>query len=282
MADTPRFTVAVPAYNAEATIERTVASVIAQTFSDWELVICDDGSTDGTLEVVRALAREEGRTVVLSQENRGSGGAYNTAVRGSRGGLIVMLSADDLLLPGHLAAMDRAVSLDSGISIWTCSGFYEYEDGSRVPAEPQAAWKDPDHCTLEELFRACWFGVGAVFRREVFDTVGGFREDIYAEDYLFWLMALAHGYRHTHVPEPLSVHTVGAAQKSSRVIQMREADVYAVRTALDSGLLDDSQQVAARTALANLRRNLVIRRVAHRLIGARLAEGLIARVGGRS
>ena len=57
------------------------------------------------------------------------------------------------------------------------------------PARPQTRWSDPAECTLEDLLGACFYGVGAVYRREVFEAVGGFREDIYAEDYLFWLLA---------------------------------------------------------------------------------------------
>ena len=83
--------------------------------------------------------------------------------------------------------------------MFTSDGWYEYDDGRREAARPQARWADPDGCTLEELLAACFYGVGAVYRRAVFDAVGGFREGIYAEDYLFWLLALAHGFRHRHI-----------------------------------------------------------------------------------
>jgi len=81
MAAKPRFSVTIPAYNAQATLAQTVESVQAQTFPDWEVVIVNDGSTDETRSVAERFAQEDARVRVVSQENRGSGGAYNTAVR---------------------------------------------------------------------------------------------------------------------------------------------------------------------------------------------------------
>ena len=152
---------------------------------------------------------------MVSQQNRGSGGAYNTAVRSARGDLLVMLSADDLLLPDHLATFDACIRRNPGASVFTSDGWYDYDDGRREAAHPQARWSDPAGCTLEELLQACFYGVGAVYRRAVFDAVGGFREGTYAEDYLFWLLALAHGFRHRHIDRPLSVHRRSTAQKSA-------------------------------------------------------------------
>lgn len=274
----PRFSVTIPAYNAEATLAETVASVRAQTFSDWDLVICDDGSTDGTLALAQEMAVADPRIRVVTQANRGSGGAYNTGVREARADLLVMLSADDLLLPDHLAAMNALVAGHPEASVFTCNGYYELPDGTRETANPQVAWADPSRCTLQELLRACWYGVGAAYRRAVFDAVGGFREDIYAEDYLFWLLALAHGFEHRHTGEELSVHRRDGVQKSARAIAMREADAVAIRAVIDSRLLGDDDLTAARSSLARLERNLLLRRSAHRLLGPVTAERLIGRI----
>ena len=146
MAETPRFSVTIPAYNAESTLAETVASVQAQSFSDFEIVICNDGSTDGTLALAESLAMSDPRIRVVSQENRGSGGAYNTAVRNARSDLIVMLSADDLLLPEHLAAFDAFIGENPDASVFTCDGYFEYDDGRREPQDLNAGWADPSSC----------------------------------------------------------------------------------------------------------------------------------------
>jgi len=278
MADRPRFSIAVPAYNAQATLAETIASVKAQTFPDWELIIVDDGSTDETRDVAERLARGDARIRAICQENRGSGGACNTAVHNARGDLLVMLSADDLLLPEHLATFDGCVRGDPAASVFTSGGWYEYEDGRREAARPQARWSDAASCTLEELLSACFYGVGAVYRRAVFDTVGGFREDIYAEDYLFWLLALAHGFKHRHVNRPLSVHRRSYAQKSANAILMRETDLRVITELMGTTLLSDSQLAAARRSAARLKRNIQSRRILERTIGPTALERLTARV----
>lgn len=275
---TPRFSITIPAYNAQATLQETVASVRAQTFADWELVIVDDGSTDGTLALAESLASIEPKIRVVTQANRGSGGAYNTAVRSAQSDLLVMLSADDLLLPGHLAAFDATITAHPEADIFTCNGYYEYEDGTRDMADPQGRWADPTGCTTEELLQACFYGVGAVYRRSVFDAVGGFREDTYAEDYLFWLLAMAHGSLHHHLVEPLSVHRRNAVQKSANAIAMRENDTVILREVLRTGLLEASGIAAAEHALAHLERGIRVRRAVHGVLGPDRAERIIAAV----
>lgn len=280
MADAPRFSVTVPAYNAEATLAETVASVQAQTLGDWELVICDDGSTDGTLALAERLAGEDPRIRVVSQENRGSGGAYNTAVRASRSDLLVMLSADDLLLPDHLASFNAFIAGNADAAIFTCDGYFEYEDGRRAGQDLNRGWQGASECTLTDLLSACFFGIGAVYRRGVFEAVGGFREDIYAEDYLFWLLALAQGFAHRYLDRPLAVHRRNSAQKSADAVRMRKADVFAVRTVLGSGLLSLSERRRARRVLLRLRANIGFRRLLGALLGGDRSTRVIGRLRG--
>jgi len=278
MPDAPRFSVTIPAYNAEDTLEETVASVRAQTFSDWELVICNDGSTDGTLVLAERLAAAESRIHVLSQENRGSGGAYNTAMRAARSDLLVMLSADDLLLPEHLATFDTFISEHPEASIFSCDGYYLYDDGSRVQAKANSTWGDPSRCGLTDLLHACFFDMGTVFRRDVFEAGGGFREDIYAEDYLFFLQAFARRYEHRYIDRPLSVHRRSLTQKSSAHVRMRQADIAALRTVLNSESLDDTARAIARRVIRRHRLNVAIRRVLGAVLGQDASTALIDRL----
>jgi len=275
---TPHFSVTIPAFNAQATLARTIESVQAQTLTDWELVIVDDGSTDATRAVAERFAREEARVRVVSQKNLGSGGAYNAAVCSARGDFLVMLSADDLLLPDHLATFDACIRDNPEASVFTSDGWYEYEDGRREMARPQALWADPAGCVLEELLVACFYGVGAVYRREVFDAVDGFREGIYAEDYLFWLLALAHGFRHSHIDRPLSVHRRGTVQKSANAILMRETDLRVITEVVGTGLLSDSQLAAARRSTTRLRRNIAVRKILAKTVGPTALERLTTRI----
>jgi glycosyltransferase involved in cell wall biosynthesis len=89
-----------PAYNAEAYIEQAIDSVLAQSYSLWELVIVDDGSTDHTGEIVGRYA--DPRIKLVVQSNGGEASARNTALKNSQGEFIAFLDADDLYLPHHL------------------------------------------------------------------------------------------------------------------------------------------------------------------------------------
>lgn len=277
MSKTPRFSVLIPAYNAEDTLAETVESVRAQTFSDWEIVLVDDGSTDSTRAIAEAFASSDPRIHVISQENRGSGGAYNTAVHNARADLMVILSADDLLLPAHLAEFDVFIAANPGAAVFTCDGYYLYPDGRRERVNPSVAWTDATTCSLTDLLSACFFGVGAVFHREVFTTVGGFREDMYAEDYLFWLLASAHGLMHRYLDKPLAVHRRSDEQKSGAALRMRETDLDAIEAVASTGLLTPAESEAAARTIKRLKRNILARRTLGVLVGPDRTERLIAR-----
>ncbi len=98
----PLVSVVVPALNAEATLAKTLDSVIRQTLDDWECLVVDDGSSDGTAELAAAIAAREPRIRLIRQQNAGVGAARNTSIRASRGRYIAPLDADDLWEPDKL------------------------------------------------------------------------------------------------------------------------------------------------------------------------------------
>lgn len=98
----PRASIVVPAYNVAATIGETLRSLLAQSFDDFEIIVVDDGSTDSTVPLVRALA--DPRIRIIAQHNRGLAGARNTGIFNAGGDYIGLCDADDLWRPGKLAA----------------------------------------------------------------------------------------------------------------------------------------------------------------------------------
>lgn len=100
----PAVSVVTPVWNAAATLAETVASVREQTFADWEMLLVDDGSTDGSRALAEALAAADPRIRLLVQEaNTGAAAARNRAIRAARGRFIAFLDADDLWRPEKLA-----------------------------------------------------------------------------------------------------------------------------------------------------------------------------------
>lgn len=104
----PLVSVVVPAFNAEGTIARCLESLAAQTLSDWEAVVVDDGSTDGTADAVEAFAAHDPRVRLLRQENLGSGAARNAGVATARGEFLAFVDADDAVEPDMLEALVQA------------------------------------------------------------------------------------------------------------------------------------------------------------------------------
>src|ERR1043165_833378 len=101
--------VIIPAYNAGKYIAESIQSVIAQTYTDWELIVVDDGSTDDTASVVQAFVRRESRVKYFFQENGRLGKARNTGIRNSQGNLIAFLDSDDLWIESKLELQMRAL-----------------------------------------------------------------------------------------------------------------------------------------------------------------------------
>jgi glycosyltransferase involved in cell wall biosynthesis len=98
----PHITVIIPAYNADRFLPQTLLSVQHQTYGDIEIVVVDDGSTDGSADIVRAVAHRDSRVRYVHQENLGVVWARNRGIASARGTMVAFLDADDLWLPEKL------------------------------------------------------------------------------------------------------------------------------------------------------------------------------------
>lgn len=130
-----KLSVIMPCYNAEALLTRAVNSVLAQSFSDFELFLVDDGSKDGTAALCDAYAGKDGRVKVIHQQNAGASAARNAALDAAGGDYVAFLDADDYLRPDAyekmLAAMER-----SGAACACCGYVHVFEDGTLGAAAP--------------------------------------------------------------------------------------------------------------------------------------------------
>lgn len=276
----PRFSIVVPAYNAEDTLAETLDAVRAQVLDDWECVVVDDGSTDATREIAEDYAGRDSAFRVVSQENQGTGGAYNAGVSAAAGDWVTLCSSDDMLLPEHLTTMASAIEKYPEADIFTCNGYFQWPDGSRTLVYTEPVDANPRSWALEDLFERCFFSVGACYRRAVFDAIGGYG-NAYGEDYDFWLRAMASGATHQYIPNALAVHRRSAHQKSADHERAYESDVRSISAVIGSTSLSPRQLRAARYGI-ELRRSLLaeeratgVSRVLSRLrrtMGTRLAK----------
>ena len=102
---TPLISVIVPVYNASKYLERCVRAVVAQTYSQWELILIDDGSTDNSLEIIRNFAASDDRIRAFHQENSGAGMARNKGIENAVGEYVVFLDSDDYISENYFSSL---------------------------------------------------------------------------------------------------------------------------------------------------------------------------------
>lgn len=167
--------VILPTYQRRELVMAAIASVLAQTYQDLELIVVDDGSTDGTCE---ALASQEDRVHYVWQQNRGPSAARNTALGLARGEIVAPLDSDDLWLPHHLEtallALDRH---PEAVLATTCPGRRAI-DPQRIEA---AKLVEPYPRLFFETFVG-WIHC-CVIRRSALEAIGGFDERIQAGEH---------------------------------------------------------------------------------------------------
>jgi glycosyltransferase involved in cell wall biosynthesis len=194
----PRVSVIIPCYNQARFLPEAVASVVAQSSADWEILIVDDGSPDDTAAVAERLiaAYPERRITLLRQPNSGPGASRNTAIRRAQGLYILPLDADDTIAPTMLA--ETAAILDARPEV----GFV-YTDVRRFGEEATTLHTVP--YSLDALRFDCLMMPETLFRRAAWAQTDGFNEAIAFryEDWDFWLRLAHAGWQGYHLARPL-------------------------------------------------------------------------------
>lgn len=196
----PLVSIVMPAYNAERYIGEAVRSVLGQTLADWELVIVNDGSTDGTGAVVDAL--RDPRITVLHKANGGIGSARNRALEVARGTFLCFLDADDVMPPHSLEARVAVFRNDPGLGM--VDGVVRVMDAG-LERELRVYTPHVTDNAFHELVTfsgRCFMGPSWMLRWDA-DRMLRFEEGItHAED-LFFFMCFGKGRRFGLTPEPI-------------------------------------------------------------------------------
>jgi glycosyltransferase involved in cell wall biosynthesis len=204
----PAVSVIMPAYNVAPYIGAAIESVLAQTTTDFELLVVDDGSTDESGAIADGYAAADCRIRVIRRPNGGISAARNEALRRARGEFFAILDSDDTWMPCWLEAQLAILRARPEIDIVTGNGFYL---GGRRNGEPARPYPDPrPHPDLASMIadETAVFVI-SVFRRAVYDAVGGFDESFRCnEDYDVWLRAAAAGFRFHRNDIPLAYYRV--------------------------------------------------------------------------
>ena len=261
-----------PAYNAASTIAETIESALAQTYQDWELAIVDDGSRDDTADVALAAAAGDPRIRVLRQSNMGCGPARGVAVGLTTGTYVCRLDADDLYLPHYLESMSCFIDEHPGFDIYSCNGERFYPDGHRELARPvEEGANGPRSWALDDMLRDNMIFSMAVFTRDIFDRIGGFRLGVDVEDYDFWLRAMMAGAKHIYNPAVLSLYRVGPQQMTASTVSLMTHQIAVLQEAADALTRTSARRTIALATIRRLRGDIGVRRRA--ALDERLALG---------
>jgi glycosyltransferase involved in cell wall biosynthesis len=232
--------VIIPTYNRAWCLARAVESVLNQNFSDYELIVVDDGSNDET-DLVLAPYGDALR--VIRQPNRGVSAARNAGIKAARGRWIALLDSDDHWLPDKLKAQIDWLTAHPDYRICQTEEIW-IRDGRRV--NPKKRHRKHGGDIFERCLPLCLVSPSAVMiDRRLLDEVGGFDEDLPAcEDYDLWLR-IACSHPIGLVDAPLIIKTGGHADQLSRAPELDKYRIQALAKILRSGRLSSTQYTAA-------------------------------------
>ncbi len=203
----PRVSVILPVFNAEPTIGRAITSIRAQTFQDWELLVVDDGSTDGTSQTVRGIAREDFRVRLIERHHQGIVASLEAGLDEARSELIARMDADDESTPDRLAEQVALLDQQPQLGLVSClvgfGGDVVANAGYALHVDWINSLVTPEQIALNRFVESPFAHPTVVFRRELLDRLGGYQAGDFPEDYELWLRWLDEGVPMAKVPRVL-------------------------------------------------------------------------------
>lgn len=228
----PKISVLMGIYNCADTLPDAINCILAQTVTDWELILCEDGSKDNTFTVAECYRAKYPRKIVLlkNEKNMGLNYTLNRCLAAAKGEYIARMDGDDLCEPTRfakqLAALEEnpeialvgsAIRLFDGQGVW---------GQTRPNSQPQKA----------DFIRGCPFSHGSVMARTAaFRAVDGYSEGEKlwrVEDYHLWMKLYAAGFRGMNLPEPLYALRDDRDAAARRSFRARKNESYVMRLAV--------------------------------------------------
>lgn len=213
----PRVSIVTPAYNQGMFLAETIESVLGQDYPNIEYIVIDDGSTDDTAEVI---SRYAGRLISRSRENRGQAATLNEGWAMAKGEIIGYLSSDDLLERTAVSELVAALNEHPSAVVVYCD--FELVD-AKTRHMRYVKTEDFDRKRLV-VDLVCQPGPGALFRKSVFEKVGGWNPELrQVPDFEFWTRVSAHG-EFVRIPRSLAKCRVHEESASFRKLPAERCD----------------------------------------------------------
>ena len=231
MNQSPAISVILPVYNAEAYVREAVESILAQSFTDFECIIINDGSNDGSGAILRELAARDARIVLIERPNGGLVSALNEGIERARADFIARMDADDVAMPERFALQHACMVQEPELAVLG-SFFNIIERNSKfvrlykfLPLIPTKAARFVEHrCPVHHPT--------IMMRRDAVLKAGGYRKAFsHAEDYDLWLRMSELGYGFANLPQPLLNYRVHGDNVSAVYRAAQERSIALARLA---------------------------------------------------
>lgn len=233
--------IVMPCYNGEDFIKETIDSVLKQTYTNWELLVIDDGSKDDSPSIVNKYASDDSRIKLIKQQNAGSAVARNNGIRHSKGQFLVLLDSDDIWLPGFLESQIRFIRQKGAVCV--CSSYSRIDEQSNdilkpVMSKPIITSKDMQSID----YVGCLTGLydqskyGKVYLKEELNSL--------LDDYAFWISVIAlEGVAYGN-PKILAKYRVRKNSLTSKKTKLIAKHYKFYRKQLGQGKLQSAYSVA--------------------------------------
>ncbi|MBU2567619.1 MAG: glycosyltransferase [Elusimicrobia bacterium] len=234
----PKVSIVMPIYNGKKYIEKAVESILIQAFSDFELIIIDDGSTDGSGELLKDKFGDKIKYVY--QKNKGAAAAVNKGISLSLGGYIAFCDQDDWWLPEKLKRQVDFLEGNKGMAMVYGDALMADENGKildetwmqlRAVRYYEGSYSDCVVRLFDRNFICAPLSV--LVRKNVFDAIGLFNEKFSsAYDYDYWFRLLEAGFKIGYIKEPLVVWRTHEGQKSRDIHRAKAMQIGILKSFL--------------------------------------------------
>lgn len=213
----PVISVAMPVYNGELHLVEAINSILAQTYTNFEFIIIDDGSTDSSLKVLEGYQKKDCRIRLISRENRNLATTLNDIIDLSRGKWIARMDQDDIALPHRFEAQLQWLEKTNADIAGSWVKRFGTSD-KRIVMLPQT----DEAIKVDLLFRSPFAHPSVMMRSELVKELRYDKAWEKAEDYDLWTRAAEAGWIMTNVPEVLLLYRVHATQISTKTAEMQQ------------------------------------------------------------